>query len=75
MGVKSVPLPEVVKAPVNVTPLIVALLLDGAVIDQEIALAGIVKLVPLATETKYGVKGCPHPAYRRAGAFKTSDGA
>jgi hypothetical protein len=52
IGVKSVPLPEVVKAPVNVTPLIVALLLEGAVIDQEIALVGIVKLVPLATATK-----------------------
>jgi hypothetical protein len=52
MGVYSVPLPEVVKAPVNVTPLIVALLPEGAVIDQEIALVGIVKLVPLATATK-----------------------
>jgi len=52
IGMKSVPFPEVVNAPVNTTPLIVALLPELAVIDQDIALLGIVKLVPLGTATK-----------------------
>jgi hypothetical protein len=65
IGYWRVPLPErlIVPESVFVVPFTVTVAVPDplAVIDQVMALVGMVKVEPLATDTKYGVKGCPHP--------------
>jgi hypothetical protein len=70
-----VPAPLRAISPVVATPFIVTVPEPFAVIDQVITLVGRTKVEPLATDTKYGVKGCPCPEYIRAGALRTLDGA